>query len=172
MIDLDKFICDFLSFKLSKEQKNQIPFRGSYYQANAALKYIRFSIDYALKQQGLEYKEGVIVPIESKPKFKIGQAIVYKGTENIAPTKMIISDIVEGQYWDDNCCIVPISDQDNWESEKSSTIKFDKPDIEEMVEDFKRGIVLSHNLKNEDLYIRTIAYRKGLEDMWNELKSK
>ena len=28
---------------------------------------------------------------------------------------MTISDIVKGQYWDDNCCIVPISDQDNWE---------------------------------------------------------
>lgn len=50
-----------------------------------------------------------------KPKFKVGQTIIYKGTENIAPTKITISDIAKGQYWDDNCCIVPISDQDNWE---------------------------------------------------------
>ena len=53
-----------------------------------------------------------------EPKFKIGQTIVYKGTENIAPTKMTITDIAKGQYWDDNCCIVPISDQDNWKLEK------------------------------------------------------
>lgn len=50
-----------------------------------------------------------------EPKFKVGQTIIYKGTEKIAPTKMTISDIAKGQYWDNNCCIVPISDQDNWE---------------------------------------------------------
>lgn len=78
MIDLDKFIYDFLSFKPSKEQKNTLPVRGSYYQANAALKYIRFSIDYALKQQGLEYKEGSIKPIESMPEFKEGDILYNK----------------------------------------------------------------------------------------------
>ena len=56
------------------------------------------------------------MPVDKvEPKFKVGQTIIYKGTENIAPQKMTISDIVKGQYWDDNCCIVPISDQDNWE---------------------------------------------------------
>ena len=168
MVDLDKFICDFLSFKLSKEQKNQIPFRGSYYQANAALKYIRFSIDYALKQQGLQYKEGDIKPIESNPKFNIGQTIVYKGTENIVPTKMTISEIVNGQYWDDSCCIVPISDQDNWELEKPSTIKFE----EEPVFD---GMVYEYIKSKEEAGItgkELTAYRQGLEDMWNKLKSK
>jgi len=59
------------------------------------------------------YEQNPIDKVE--PKFKIGQTIVYKGTEIITPTKMTISDIVKGQYWDDNCCIVPISDQDNWE---------------------------------------------------------
>ena len=168
MIDLDKFIYDFLSFKPSKEQKNTLPVRGSYYQANAALKYIRFSIDYGLKQQGLEYKEGVIVPIENKPKFKIGQTIVYKGTENIAPTKMTITEIAKGQYWDDNCCIVPISDQDNWELEKTSTIKFK----EEPVFD---GMVYEYIKSKEEAGItgkELTAYRQGLEDMWNKLKSK
>lgn len=268
MIDLDKFICDFLSFKLSKEQKNQIPFSGSYYQANAAIKCIRFSIDNALKEQGLEYKEGAIKPIESMPEFKEGDVLynkdsyasdsifIFKGMSktntylcyarlygdkdlyvyskkdwdkgvgiyggefypaNHKQKELLFSNMEkEGYKWNPNTLtleklekpkqkfkvgdrirmkntsflfqeIVSIKnnayyfsgglyltfeDQDEWESEKPSTIKFDEPDIEEMVEDFKRGIVLSHNLKNEDLYIRTIAYRKGLEDMYKRLKDK
>ena len=97
-VDLEKLICSLLK----QADKTRYKLRMSNFIE-------------ALKEQGLEYKNGKLTQIESEPKFKVGQTIIYKGTENIAPTKMTISDIAKGQYWDDNCCIVPISDQDNWE---------------------------------------------------------
>lgn len=47
-----------------------------------------------------------------------------------------------------------------------------EPDINAMVERFKEGIILSKNLKHDDLMVRAIAYRKGLEDMYKKLKGE
>lgn len=57
--------------------------------------------------------------------------------------------------------------------ETMRNIVFSKePDIDAMVERFKEGIILSRNLKHDDLMVRAIAYRKGLEDMYEKLKGE
>ena len=50
--------------------------------------------------------------------------------------------------------------------EKPSTIKFNEPDIDEMVEDFILSNEASGELKSSDV----ISYRQGLEDMYRKLK--
>ena len=127
----------------------------------------------ALKEQGIKYKDGKLTQIENEPKFKVGQTIIYKGTENIAPTKMTISDIAKGQYWDDNCCIVPISDQNNWELEKPTTIKFNVPDIEDGINAMVNEFFWTHIDTTISSHTRAMmeeAYRQGLEDMYKRLK--
>lgn len=174
MVDLDKFICSLLN------------------RVDNPLEIVRAGgIFHALKVQGLEYKEGSIKPIKEPVNFeefpREEQLKWYICIKSI-PQKDggFMPLFCEGEH----ATIEKIFDmlpelkndtalftehfrkvtEVDLPKEKPSTIKFDEPDIEEMVEDFKRGIVLSHNLKNEDLYIRTIAYRKGLEDMWNKIR--
>ena len=76
-------------------------------------------------------KQGEQKPTDKvEPKFKVGQTIIYKGNKNIAPTKITISDIVKGQYWDRfSCCILPISDQDNWELVEQKPAEWSEEDL-------------------------------------------
>ena len=58
MIDIEKFICSLMRFTpVSKE--------------------VKYLINCALKDQGLEFKDGKIVLIDNKPKFKKGDRVVY-----------------------------------------------------------------------------------------------
>lgn len=57
--------------------------------------------------------------------------------------------------------------------EKPSTIKFDEPDIDEMVDGFKKDIHYDEIIKTsyELVAKREVnIYRRGLEDMWNKIR--
>ena len=155
-VDLEKLICSFLKGDLTDEQKikaDEMFKKNRFVNAIA----VKWNLVNALKQQGLEYKDGAIKSIESMPEFKEGDILYNK--DSYASDSIFIF----------NCCIVPISDQDNWELEKPSTIKFE-PDIDAMVKKYKKGLMNNIYLDTcwHKAYCET--YRQGLEDMYKRLK--
>ena len=83
-LNLERLVCDFLSFYPDEETKRRYMELGRYNQKqNIAINYIRDALKHAVRQQGREYKDGRLVPIERKepgmPKFKVGDWIVYTG---------------------------------------------------------------------------------------------
>ena len=83
-LNLERLVCDFLSFYPDEETKRRYMELGRYNQKqNIAINYIRDALKHAVRQQGMGYKDGRLVPIERKepgmPKFKVGDWIVYTG---------------------------------------------------------------------------------------------
>ena len=107
----------------------------------------------ALAEQGLEYKDGAIKLIEKEGKPVIidagfGSLTVHFNEEEMEAFK-------EGL-------------KKKPETEKPSTIKFDGPDINAMVEDFwyNKDVIISSHTRG----MVEEAYRQGLEDMYKRLK--
>ena len=175
MIDLDKFICYLL---------REDGYRSITTEA----------IFLALKQQGLEYKEGAIKPIKEPVNFeefpRQEQLKWYICIKSI-PQKDggFMPLFCEGEH----ATIEKIFDmlpelkndtalftehfrkvtEVDLPKEKPSTIKFDEPDIEEMVEKYRKAneyelLSLGYSLG----YLETLcnAYRRGLKEMYKYLK--
>jgi len=63
-MDLERLVCDFLSFVPDEETKRKYMELGRYNQKqNVAINYIRDALKHAIRQQGREYKDGRLVPI-------------------------------------------------------------------------------------------------------------
>ena len=172
MVDLDKFICSLLN------------------RVDNPLEIVRAGgIFHALKVQGLEYKEGAIKPIKEPVNFeefpREEQLKWYICIKSI-PQKDggFMPLFCEGEH----ATIEKIFDmfpelknntalftehfrkvtEVDLPKEKPSTIKFE----EEPVFD---GMVYEYIKSKEEAGItgkELTAYRQGLEDMWNKLKSK
>ena len=196
MVDLDKFICSLL---VKAWDSKSIGIRD---------------IKVALKEQGLEYKEGSINLIESMPEFKEGDILynkdsyasdsifIFKGMSDKTNAYLCYArlydekdfSIYSKEDWDEGVGIYggefyPANHKQKellfskmeesgykWypdtlaleKIEKPSTIKFK----EEPVFD---GMVYEYIKSKEEAGItgkELTAYRQGLEDMWNKLKSK
>lgn len=64
-LNLERLVCDFLSFYPDEETKRRYMELGRYNQKqNIAINYIRDALKHAVGQQGMEYKDGRLVPIE------------------------------------------------------------------------------------------------------------
>ena len=134
MVDLDKFICSLLNHSLGILD----PFSRIYD---------------ALAEQGLEYKDGAIKPIEKEGKPVIidagfGSLTVHFNEEEMEAFK-------EGL-------------KKKPEAEKPSTIKFDEPDIDAMVEEYKKKTFETFDKAHS--YYLAATYRQGLKDMYRKLK--
>lgn len=142
-INIDKFICDFLNGM----GDNYIFEEESF-------------IHYALKQQGLVYKNGEIVELDQKPLTEEQKPVTTPGSYDM---KLV--------------CL----------PDKPQTIKFNKErlmeiakpesieekyniNIEKMVEEYKERILISRSLRYDDLLVRAIAYKQGLKDMLKLIK--
>lgn len=198
MVDLDKFICSLLN------------------RVDNPLEIVKAGgIFHALKVQGLEYKDGAIVPIESMPElFKEGDILynkdsyasdsifIFKGMSDKTNAYLFYArlydkknfSVYSKEDWDKGVGIYggefyPANHKQKellfskmeesgykWNPdtltlekvEKPSTIKFE----EEPVFD---GMVYEYIKSKEEVGItgkELTAYRQGLEDMWNKLKSK
>ena len=102
-----------------------------------------------LEDQGLEYKDGKLVRIQEKRtpvtiKFPYGKETVYMTDEQ--------KDLFES-----SC-------------KKPSTIKFDEPDIEEMVEEYKRKMGYNYYLFAGRYEVD--SYKQGLKDMYRKIKGE
>lgn len=107
-IDFDKFICDFLSFKIDKNLQKKYSmelYRRNY--VGITIDYIRKSINNAILNQGFEYKSGQLTPIENndpstinfkedtepdnmiKPIFKIGDLVRHKINDDTVTIEQI-----------------------------------------------------------------------------------
>lgn len=64
-IDLEKLICSLFKVKLTTEQKHSIA--DDLMCVNTPFKYFMFKVINALKDQGIEYKDGKLTQIESEP---------------------------------------------------------------------------------------------------------
>ncbi len=66
-LNLERLVCDFLSFYPDEETKRRYMELGRYNQKqNIAINYIRDALKHAVRQQGMEYKDGRLWPIERK----------------------------------------------------------------------------------------------------------
>lgn len=76
-LDLERLVCDFLSFVPDEETKRKYMELGRYNQKqNVAINYIRDALKHAVAQQGREYKDGRLVPIEHE-RFDIKEGTWY-----------------------------------------------------------------------------------------------
>ena len=175
MVDLDKFIC----YLLREDGYRSITTED---------------IFLALKQQGLEYKEGAIKPIKEPVNFeefpREEQLKWYICIKSI-PQKDggFMPLFCEGEH----ATIEKIFDmlpelkndttlftehfrkvtEVDLPKEKPSTIKFDEPDIEEMVEEYKKVLRRETlGVPCNSLYFDASSqiYRQGLIDMYNKVK--
>lgn len=172
MIDLDKFICSL--------------FNNGYGTIGMG------DIKVALKDQGLEYKEGAIKPIKEPVNFeefpREEQLKWYICIKSI-PQKDggFMPLFCEGEH----ATIEKIFDmlpelkndtalftehfrkvtEVDLPKEKSSTIKFDEPDIDSMVEEYF-WTHIDTTISSHTRAMMEEAYKQGLEDMWDKLKSK
>ena len=222
-IDIDEFVCSLMRFTpVATETK--------------------YLIQSALKDQGLQYNDGQIAELESKPKwykcikefksFTVGKLYCTNENGDILADEdaeyryAIVIDNPYFRTWfrpatEEEIMLEKESnkkirfsnidlDEDElrnkvkellhknedlgpdsgfWSKEEVEQLKKDtdegskrinelmrkvvfakEPDIDAMVERFKEGIILSKNLKHDDLMVRAIAYRKGLEDMYKNFK--
>ena len=76
-LNLERLVCDFLSFYPDEETKRRYMELGRYNQKqNIAINYIRDALKHAVGQQGMEYKDGRLVPIEHE-RFNIKEGTWY-----------------------------------------------------------------------------------------------
>ena len=171
MIDLDKFICSL--------------FNNGYGTIGMG------DIKEALKQQGLEYKEGAIKPIKEPVNFEeFPREEQLKWYICIKPIPQKDGGFMPLFCEGEHATIEKIFDmlpelkndtalftehfrkvtEVDLPKEKPSTIKFDEPDIDAMVEDFwhNKDVIISSHTRG----MVEEAYRQGLEDMYRKIKGE
>lgn len=137
-INIDRFICDFLSIVFDEDEQKRIIEKYEIFNCYSPLLIVNYTIKKALKQQGLEYRDGQLEEIRGKQ-----EKISPNKPQTIKFNKERLMEIAKPESIEERYNI----------------------DIDKMVEEYKERILISQSLKYDDLLVRAIAYKQGLEDM-------
>ena len=173
MVDLDKFICSFISYKADEETMKELREFGADLQtAQAALTVVARSIKKALAEQGIEYKDGKLVRIQEKRtpvtiESPYGKETFYMTDEQ--------KDLFESSCKKPST--IMFSQLADNEAIRLKPIDFDKIDVDAMVERYKgrigyKSLIHAAPFLESTLDSEVKAYKKGLEDMFNVIKGK